>query len=118
MDAKTLVLKQIEREQGYLENQEVGTDEYGASLSRLINLEEKLADLEHFEFEAARKDEQTKNEKKDRFVNNVIEGCKFVIGGVVIPVVGLVWITATEKDTTFTGALRDYTRMFIPKKWL
>lgn len=117
MDAKNLVFEQIERERSYLEKQEVGTDEYGASLNRLISLEEKLAELEHFESESVRKDEQMNDEKKDKKVKNIIEGCK-VVAGVVLPLVGLVCITATEKDTTFTGALRDYTRLFIPKKWL
>lgn len=106
MDAKTLVLKQIERESEYLAEHEVGSDEYNKSLTRLITLEEKLAELEKF-----------KDEKNDRFVKNLIDGAKFVIGGVVIPVVGLVCITATEKETTFTGALKEYTRFFIPKKW-
>lgn len=117
MDAKYLLLKQIERESEYLAGHEVGTEEYNKSLTRLITLEEKLADLEKFEFESVRKDQQIADEKKDRIVKNIIDGAKFVIGGVVIPVVGLVCITATEKDTTFTGALKEYTRFFIPKKW-
>ena len=116
MVTKTLLMEQIEREGKYLAEQEVGTDEYKASMTRLITLEEKLADLEKFESESVRKDAQMKDEKRDRFVKNFIDGAKFVIGGVVIPVVGLVCITAAEKEITFTGALREYTKFFIPKK--
>lgn len=111
MEVKTLMLEQIEREREYLSKQEVGTDEYVASLNRLTTQEEKLMELEKFESNMA-------EEKKDRFIKNGIEIIKFGIGGVVIPVVGLICITATEKDTTFTGALKEYTRLFIPKKWL
>lgn len=105
MKSKTLLLELIEREYDHLQDHEVGTDEYNASMSRLVTLEGELANLE-----------KSDSDKQDRFVKNVIDVGKFVIGGVVVPVVGLVCITATEKDTTFTGALKEYTRLFIPKK--
>ena len=118
MNAKTLLVEQIGRERDYLAEHEVGTEEYNESLKRLISLEEKLSEVEHFESETEMKDKQLADEKKDRFIKNCIDVGKFVVGGVVIPVVGLVCITATEKDVTFTGALREYTRYFLPKKWI
>ena len=116
MNAKTLITEQIEREREFLVAQTVGTEEYNDSLKRIVMLEEKLAETEQTESESEMKVKQMAEEKKDRFIKNCIDVGKFVIGGVVIPVVGLVCITATEKDVTFTGALREYTRYFLPKK--
>lgn len=104
MEAKTLVLELIEEERKHLKEQEIGTDEYDASLKRLVTLEGKLAELEQLE-----------KEDKDKKVKNIIEVVK-VGCGVVIPLIGLVCITASEKEITFTGALKEYTRLFIPKK--
>lgn len=118
MNAKTLLTEQIEREREFMASQAVGTEEYNESLKRLISIEEKLAEVEQFESDSEMKTIQMAEEKKDRFIKNCIDVGKFVIGGVVIPVVGLVCITATEKDVTFTGALKEYTRYFIPKKWI
>lgn len=95
------LLSLIERERAYLEKQEDGSDEYCKSLNRLAELEKQLFELE--------------SSKKDRIVRNVVEGVK-IGSGVIMPFIGLVWITAVEKDTTFTGALRDYTKYFLPKK--
>ena len=104
MDAKTLINKLINEESEYLSKCEVGSDEYNASQKRLIALEDKLADLEKVE-----------SDKKDKLINYILEGIK-IGSGIVLPVVGLVWITASEKEISFTGALKEYTRMFIPKK--
>ena len=54
-------------------------------------------------------------EDKDRLIRNVLEGVK-VGSGIILPIIGLVAITAVEKDITFTGSLREYTRYFLPKK--
>ena len=123
MNETSLLDELIEREKEYLDEQEVGTKEYNDSLKRLTELESKRAErVKFFEEKEARVEhdmiERVKNyeEKKARMQQNIIEIGKFVVGGVIIPVVGLVCITATEKDTTFTGALRDYTRLFLPKK--
>lgn len=105
---KDRLMKLIEHERTYLENQEDGSEEYCKSLRRVMDLEKQLFELETSERES-------QDSKKDKVVRNFIEGVK--IGtGVVMPLVGLVWITAVEKDTTFTGALRDYTKYFLPGK--
>lgn len=116
METKKLLMDQIKRENEYLAEQEVGTEDYNDSLKRLNTLEDKLIELEKFEVESARKDKQMKDEKKDRKIGFGIDVSKFVVSTVVIPIVGLVCITAAEKDITFTGALREYTRYFLPKK--
>ena len=116
MNTKTLLTEQIERERTYLAEQEVGTEEYIASLDRLCKLEDKLADREKFESESEREYQKMAEDKQHRITCMGIDIAKFVVGGVVIPIVGLVCITATEKECTFTGALKEYTRLFLPKK--
>jgi hypothetical protein len=115
MDLKSLLREQIERESSYLKDQEVGTDEYNSSMDRLSTLEDKLADLEQSESDAARKDKQMAEDRKDRLIKNSIEGAK-TVGSFVLPIIGLVAITAFEKGDTFTTSLRGFVNCFIPKK--
>ena len=115
MELKTLLWKQIKREAAFLELCEVGTEAYNESAKRLNALDDKLADLEKTEAEALRKEKQMHEDKKDRIVKNVIEGVK-VFFGVITPFVGLVAITAFEKESTFTSALKGYVNCFVPKK--
>lgn len=88
---------EVEREREFLANQEVGSGEYIESLERLMALD------------------KAQNAHKEILSKNVIEACKITIS-IVLPVVGLVGITAQEKEITFTGALREYTKYFLPKK--
>lgn len=115
MKLRTLLEKQIEREREYLDKQEVGTEEYNNSTERLNKLEDKLADLEKFESENARKDLQMKDEKKDRWFRNINDGVK-TVSGIAVPIIGLVIITAFEKNETFTSAAKGIINCFIPKK--
>lgn len=105
MDLKTVLREQIERESAHLSKLEVGTEDYCKSLDRLNILEDKMTELTKFE-----------DGKKDRTVKNIIEGVK-VAGGIVLPVIGLVAITAFEKEETFTTSLRGFVNCFIPKKF-
>ena len=97
MRSKTILMEQIERERTYLAGLETGSNEYADSQARLLELEKQLA------------------EQEDTLVRTIIEISKVTIG-FATPIIGLVWITAAEKDITFTGALRDYTKCFLPKK--
>ena len=126
---KTLLLNLIEREQNYFDDQSPGDEEYVNSQKRLMNLKSQLTDLEKTEAElkttgekleiAKAELEVTKDvsvkEDKDRLIRNVLEGIK-IGSGIVLPIIGLIAITAVEKDITFTGSLREYTRYFLPKK--
>ena len=108
---KTLLLNLIEREQNYFDSQESGSEEYVNSQARLMKLNSQLTDLEKAESEK----EASAKDQKNTLIRNVLEGVK-VGSGIVLPIIGLVAITAVEKDTTFTGSLREYTRYFLPKK--
>ena len=126
---KTLLLNLIEREQTYFESQKPGSEEYVDSQARLMKLSNQLADLEKTETELKTTEEKleiskaelevTKDvsvkENKDRLIRHILEGVK-VGSGIILPIIGLVAITAVEKDTTFTGSLREYTRYFLPNK--
>lgn len=115
MNLKVLLKEQIEREYTYLMEQGVGTQEYNDSMERLNNLESKMAELEHYDLDAARRDKQFEEERKARKHNLYLEIVK--IGtGVGLPLIGLVAITAFEKEDTFTSALKGYVNCFIPKK--
>ena len=116
MTSKELVMERIQREREYIAKQEVGSEEYNTSMRRLDVLNDKLTELEKNDAEAVAREQQLIVDKKDRFIRIGVDIGKFIIGGVVIPIVGLVAITATEKEASFTGTLRDYTRLFIPKK--
>ncbi len=96
---KNLLKNAFEKEYAYLLDQTIGSDEYNASLRRLMDIEKQLNDPD----------------KKGKLYRDILEGIK-VGSGIVIPIIGLVWITATERDCTFTGTLRDYTKYFLPKK--
>lgn len=103
---RELLMEQIEREKAYLARQTIGSDEYCASQHRLMDLAKQVAELDSEE-----------KEQKGRVIHDIFEGIK-IGSGIAIPLIGLVWITATEKDTTFTGVLKEYTKYFFPRKLL
>lgn len=94
---KALLMEQYERELNHLAEQEDGSEEYVASLYRLMDIEKQLAS------------------HKEWVSKTALETGK-VVSGVVVPIIGLVAITAAEKEISFVGALRDYTKYFLPKK--
>lgn len=98
MRSKALLMEQIERERTYLEAQKTGSEEYVASQNRLMSLLKQLSDID---------------DQAGRFIAETIK----MANAFALPIIGLVWITASEKEITFTGALRDYTKCFLPAKW-
>ena len=105
--AKAIVEEAIEREHGYLSDQEVGTDEYNASQRRLIALEEKLAELE-----------RTDMDSKENFKRFILDIVKVVGGSIVLPLFGLIVITAQEREITYVGAMKSLLGAFVPGKRL
>lgn len=116
MKSKELLTKQIEREQSYCIKQEVGTDEYNDSFKRLTILRKELAELEKTEAENERKNRESVEAKKDRRVKNSLEAVKIIGGGIIMPCIGYVVVTAFEKDDSFTSSLKRVVDCFIPKK--
>jgi hypothetical protein len=95
MIAKTLLLKEINREFEYLNEKDVGTEEYNKSLDRFNTLVDKLAEIEKAE-----------DEQEDRRKNKVIDIVKFVGGGV-ISISMAVYILKFEQTGSITTALRS-----------
>lgn len=116
MKDKELVLQEIEREQAYRDRLEFGSEEYDKSCNRLSGLRKELADLEKTEAENERRNREMAENKKDRKVKNTLEGVKIIGGGIIMPCIGYVVVTAFEKDDSFTSALKKVVDCFIPKK--
>ena len=112
---KTLLLNLIERERIYFDEQKPGSEEYEKSQSRLMKLNTQLTDLEKAEADLKEVKDAAAKDQKDKLIRNILEGVK-IGSGIILPIIGLVGITAVEKDTTFTGALRGYTQYLMPKK--
>lgn len=98
----------IKREKEHVDGLEVGSEGYVDSMHRLMELEKQLSEIEKNEAEM-------ELAKKSRKNGNVIEWAK-IGANVALPLIGFVTIVAAEKDITFTGALRDITKSFLPKK--
>ena len=116
MKTKELLMKQIEREQTYCDNHDIGSDEYKDSFKRLTILRKELADLEKTETEDKRKNRELVDTKKDRRTKNTIEAIKVIGGGIVMPAIGYVVLTAFEKEDSFTSSLKKVVDCFIPKR--
>ena len=108
MRSKEVLLELIERERKHCEGLEIGSEKYIASFNRLTKLEEMMVELEKAEHE---KDDA----KKARIIQTILE-CVKIGCNVTLPLVGYVAILAAEKEITFTGALRDITKCFLPKQ--
>lgn len=98
----------IERERRYIDTLNTGSDEYVKSMERLMDLEKLLSEIEKNEAEMDQA-------QKSRLIGVILESAK-IATNVALPLIGYVAIVAAEKDITFTGALRDVTKCFLPKK--
>lgn len=98
----------IERERRYIDKLNTGSDEYVNSMKRLMELEKGLSEIEKNEAEIDQS-------QKSRRMGVILEWAK-IGANVALPLIGYVAIVAAEKDITFTGALRDVTKCFLPKK--
>lgn len=104
MKSKALLLKRIEREQAYLEKQEVGTKEYDASMERMNVLEEKLAKLEQAEID-----------RKNQVKKDTSDWVKFGIS-TAVPVAMSLLILKWEETGSVTTALRAWITNNVPRK--
>ena len=123
MKIKETLYKEIEDELQALNEVEVGTDEYKASvdgvtklLDRAIEIEKHEAEMKEREVERIAKNIQVAEEQKDRVVKNCISA-----GGVVLPLLVTIWGTLKsfkfEKDGTVTTIMgRGFINKLLPKK--
>ncbi len=106
MDSKEMLHKQIDKLFKAMEGYEAGSDEYEKCLNQLKPLVAAYSEIE--------KAEKEQRLEKIKIVIKWVE----VGAGIVLPVVGLVGITAKEEGISFTGALKGYAQMFVPKSKL
>ena len=123
MKIKETLYKEIEDELQALNEVEVGTDEYKASvdgvtklLDRAIEIEKHEAEMKEREAERIAKNIQVAEEQKDRVVKNCISA-----GGVVLPLLVTIWGTLKsfkfEQDGTVTTIMgRGFINKLLPKK--
>ena len=123
MKIKETLYKEIEDELQALNEVEVGTDEYKASvdgvtklLDRAIEIEKHEAEMKEREAERIAKNIQVAEEQKDRVVKNYISA-----GGIVLPLLVTIWGTLKsfkfEKDGTVTTIMgRGFINKLLPKK--
>lgn len=97
----------IERERRYIDTLKTGSDEYVKCMERLMELERLVSEFEKIEIEK----EQS---RKSRRMGTIIEWAK-IVTNIILPLIGLVVIIAEEREITFTGAMRDITKCFLPK---
>lgn len=97
----------IERERRYIDKLNIGSDDYVNSMKRLMELEKLLSEIENNEAEV-------KLAQKSRRMGDGIEIGK-VATSVLVSMFGLFYIVAQEREMTFTGAMRDITKCFLPK---
>lgn len=98
MNVQELLGEQIAKERELLMTLETGTDEYAASLDRILKLEDRLASIE-----------------KNR-ADMKLEYAK-IGSAIATSAIGLGVILKFEETGTIRTALRGYVQNFIPKKW-
>jgi hypothetical protein len=127
VNLETLLYDEIDTEFDKLSSLEPGTEQHKAAADTLAKLMDKAIELDRVESErmdkeATRKSEQLlkeqqlKDEKKDRFVKNIIGAA-----GVVLPLIVTIWGTKVslnfEKEGTFTTIMgRGFIQKLLPKK--
>lgn len=104
MNAKTLLLEEIEREYRYLKGKDVGSEEYDKSMNRLNTLVDKLTDLEKFD-----------EEQRERVKSRYIEIGKAVANGLISIFMALL-ILKFEQTGSITTALRSMVTNTATKK--
>lgn len=97
----------IKRERRLIETLDTGSDEYVSSMKRLMELEKLLSEIEKNEAEM----DQT---QKSRHMETILEWAKVAVS-IAMPTFGLFYIVSKEEGITFTGAMRDVTKCFLPR---
>lgn len=117
MNIDNLVQEEIGAEFRYLNDRDPGTEEYKVTVDGLTKLMDRAIEMKKFDIENSDKKRQMEDERKDRFVKNVIS-----IAGIIIPSLITIWGTVVslkydEKGvipTTIIG--RGFVNKLLPKK--
>lgn len=115
MAIKNLFRDEIQNELGELSKMEVGSDKYKTAVDGVTKLTDRMIELEKVEIDNQDKAEnrandyelrmkQMEDDKKDRFIKNVLTGITFA-GSVGLAIWGTVTSMKFEKEDSFTSLL-------------
>lgn len=115
MTIKNLFRDEIQNELGELSKMEVGSDKYKTAVDGVTKLTDRMIELEKVEIDNQDKAEnrandyelrmkQMEDDKKDRFIKNVLTGITFA-GSVGLAIWGTVTSMKFEKEDSFTSLL-------------
>ena len=127
VNIETLLYEEIDAEFEKLSQLEPGTEQHKAAADTLAKLMDRAIEMDRVESEsedraAAReselqlKEQQLTDEKKDRWVKNIIGAA-----GVILPLIVTIWGTKTslkfeEEGTVTTPIGRGFINKLLPKK--
>lgn len=127
MNIKSLVDEEIRSEIEEISKIEVGSEKHKASVDALAKLLDKSIELERLDAEAQEKYEsriaenelkmkQLKDEKRDRFVKNVLTGVS-VVGGFGVTIWGTCKTLKFEETGVLTSIVsKGFIQKLLPKK--
>lgn len=127
MSVQTLLNQEINSQFDDLKGLQVGSKEHATAVEGLAKLVDKAIEMERFEMthdedvkarekELELKEMQMKEEKKDRFIKNLLTGAS-----ILIPTMVTIWGTKAsfefEKEGTITTIMgRGFINKLLPKK--
>ena len=127
MNIETLLNDEIKSELDLLKDMEVGSDDYKMTVDSLVKLMDRAIEIEKINIEHEEKSSdreadtdiklaQMEEDKKDRFVRNLIS-----VAGILIPTAVTIWGTLKslkfEQEGTVTTIMgRGFINKLLPKK--
>lgn len=127
MNIETLLNDEIKSELDLLKDMEVGSDDYKMTVDGLVKLMDRAIEIEKINIEHEEKSSdreadtdiklaQMEEDKKDRFVRNLIS-----VAGILIPTAVTIWGTLKslkfEQEGTVTTIIgRGFINKLLPKK--
>ena len=123
MEIEELLREEIKSELSILEEMDIGSDAYKATVDSVTKLTDRLIELKKLSVDSSDKvvehdlkREQLDEERKDRLVRNCI-----AVAGIIIPSVITIWGTVKsfefEKEGTITTSIgRGFINKLLPRK--
>lgn len=116
MKIENMLGDEIQNEFEKLKGDTLGSEQYSKTVDGLTKMVDRAIEIEKLKLEAANKEKQLKEERKDRIVKNIISAA-----GVIIPVGVTIWGTLVsfefEKEGSVTTIMgRGFVNKLLPKK--
>lgn len=116
MNMKTLLDVEIEEKTVALANLDPGSKEYNTAVDSITKLMDRRIELEKLETSEAQAEQQMREDRKSRFVKNLID-----VGAIVLPLAVTVWgakvsFKFEENGTITTAVGRKFMDKLISKK--